>query len=185
MFYCSLFMEIYVACVTISSYDHIIIFIVNIWNSQMRQAPEDEQSVGTAISIGYSFPEKGSKCNLYDEQDNKSLRRQSAIYHVSVITLFCLHRSFRSNLRDDLSRDMSFCLNKFRYRFMLVQNLCVHMSPNTKRFPYFDDQLLCKNRRLFLEILLNEFSKRIAMLFALIYMSLCFINVCSFFWRLK
>lgn len=53
----------------------------------MRQVPEDDQSVGTAISMGHSFhkdhPEKGSKCNLFDEQDNKSLRRQSAIYHVS------------------------------------------------------------------------------------------------------
>uniref|UniRef100_A0A0R3RJ34 Palmitoyltransferase n=1 Tax=Elaeophora elaphi TaxID=1147741 RepID=A0A0R3RJ34_9BILA len=55
---------------------------------RMRQVPEDDQSVGTAISVGHSFhkdfPEKGSKCNLFDEQDSKSLRRQSAIYHAAV-----------------------------------------------------------------------------------------------------
>ncbi|VIO90962.1 Zinc finger DHHC domain containing protein 5, putative [Brugia malayi] len=55
---------------------------------RMRQVPEDDQSVGTAISVGHSFrkdiPEKGSKCNLFDEQDNKSFRRQSAIYHAAV-----------------------------------------------------------------------------------------------------
>lgn len=64
----------------------------------MRQVPEDDQSVGTAVSIGHSFhkdfPEKGSKCNLFDEHDNKSLRRQSAIYHVSIITFFRLLYSF-------------------------------------------------------------------------------------------
>ncbi|KAK6101147.1 DHHC palmitoyltransferase family protein [Brugia pahangi] len=55
---------------------------------RMRQVPEDDQSVDTAISVGHSFrkdiPEKGSKCNLFDEQDNKSFRRQSAIYHAAV-----------------------------------------------------------------------------------------------------
>ncbi|VBB30118.1 unnamed protein product [Acanthocheilonema viteae] len=54
---------------------------------RMRQVPEDDQSVGTALSLGHSFhnfPEKGSKCNLFDEQDTKTLRRQSAIYHAAV-----------------------------------------------------------------------------------------------------
>lgn len=55
----------------------------------MRQVPEDDQSVGTALSVGQSFHkennEEGSKCNLYEEQDNKSIRRQSALYHVSFL----------------------------------------------------------------------------------------------------
>ncbi|EFO27619.2 hypothetical protein LOAG_00870 [Loa loa] len=51
---------------------------------RMRQVPDDDQSIGTAVSMSHSFPEKGSKCNLFDEQDNKSLRRQSAIYHAAV-----------------------------------------------------------------------------------------------------
>ncbi|VDO52499.1 unnamed protein product, partial [Onchocerca flexuosa] len=62
---------------------------------RMRQMTEDDRSVGTTgISIGHSLhkdhSENGSKCNLFDEQDSKSLRRQSAMYHVSVIICFLL-----------------------------------------------------------------------------------------------
>ncbi|MCP9258570.1 Palmitoyltransferase [Dirofilaria immitis] len=55
---------------------------------EMRQVLEDDQSIATSVSLGQSFhknlPEKGSKCNLFDEQDSKSLRRQSAMYHAAV-----------------------------------------------------------------------------------------------------
>lgn len=64
---------------------------------QMRQLTEDDQSVGTALSLGQSFQkegaEDGSKCNLFEEQENKSLRRQSALYHVSLIFLKRLFRT--------------------------------------------------------------------------------------------
>ncbi|CAG9534691.1 unnamed protein product [Cercopithifilaria johnstoni] len=75
---------------------------------RMRQVPEDDQSVGTAISMGQSFhkdfPEKGSKCNLFDEQENKSLHRQSAIYHAAVEESM---RSAHSMITTQCSKDDS------------------------------------------------------------------------------
>lgn len=67
----------------------------------MRQVPEDDLSIGTAISMGHSFRkdfgEKGSKCNLLDEQDSKSLHRQSAVYHVNDLDFVRL-KICRNNL---------------------------------------------------------------------------------------
>ncbi|VDM97911.1 unnamed protein product [Thelazia callipaeda] len=55
---------------------------------RMRQVAEDDQSVGTAVSVGQSFKknisDRGSKCNLFNEQDNKNSRRQSAMYQAAV-----------------------------------------------------------------------------------------------------
>ncbi|VDN33299.1 unnamed protein product [Gongylonema pulchrum] len=54
---------------------------------RMRQVADDEQSVGTALSLTQSVHKEamreGSTCNLLEDQDDKSACRQSALYHVS------------------------------------------------------------------------------------------------------
>ena len=61
---------------------------------QMKLLPDDDQSVGTALSLGQSIgrdvADQGSVCNLYMASDTKSVSRQSALYQVSddIVVVF-------------------------------------------------------------------------------------------------
>ncbi|KHN73302.1 Palmitoyltransferase ZDHHC5 [Toxocara canis] len=52
---------------------------------RMKQLAEDNQSVGTTLSIGHRDAVfDGSKCNLYEDNEEKSMSRQSALYQAAV-----------------------------------------------------------------------------------------------------
>ncbi|VDM39085.1 unnamed protein product [Toxocara canis] len=53
--------------------------------AKMKQLAEDNQSVGTTLSIGHRDAVfDGSKCNLYEDNEEKSMSRQSALYQAAV-----------------------------------------------------------------------------------------------------
>uniref|UniRef100_F1L5Q7 Palmitoyltransferase n=2 Tax=Ascaris TaxID=6251 RepID=F1L5Q7_ASCSU len=60
---------------------------------RMKQLAEDSQSVGTTLSIGQREAMfDGSKCNLYEDSENKSMSRQSALYQAAVEeSMRCAH----------------------------------------------------------------------------------------------
>lgn len=51
----------------------------------------ENESVKISLAANHSFnpggTTDGSKCNLFEEQDIKSLRRQSALYHVIFLVI--------------------------------------------------------------------------------------------------
>uniref|UniRef100_A0A0N5AQ30 Palmitoyltransferase n=1 Tax=Syphacia muris TaxID=451379 RepID=A0A0N5AQ30_9BILA len=55
---------------------------------KMKPLSDDDQSVGTALSIGQSLgkdvTDQGSRCNLYMTPESKSVSRQSALYQAAI-----------------------------------------------------------------------------------------------------